>query len=52
MKTKEKKKKPVMFRDIPVRLHIRFKMKCVEEGISMSKKITDLIRGYLNDGKE
>ena len=37
--------KQIMVRDVPDDLHIEFKLLCVKRGISMNRRIIELIRG-------
>lgn len=40
-----------MILSIPKSLHSKFKAKCALEGISMSNKVSQLIKSYLGDTK-
>ena len=36
--------KRIQLRDVPDDLHLRFKLRCVERGISMNQALIDMIR--------
>lgn len=46
--TKVIPRKPVLFKIPPV-VHARFKAACILEGISMSRQVTELMKGYADD---
>ena len=37
----------MLLRDVPKDLHLRFKLLCVEEGISMNKQVIELIMRHV-----
>jgi plasmid stability protein len=44
--------KQIMVRDVPDDLHVEFKLLCVRKGISMNRRIIELIREDLKKTKE
>ena len=44
--------KQIMVRDVPENLHIEFKLLCVKRGISMNRRIIELIREDLKKEKK
>jgi len=42
----------IQTRDVPDDLHKRFKMLCVEHGVSMNSKVIELIREFVEQGEK